>query len=561
MDPMIMFLGSFWRPCQAQAVFDTLPSASQHQPAHSRRQLPLDKTLFIPKRSGTAAQALSLRGSWARNPPATGLGELSGRRWRAEGICLLLCSLLLPALFLSGILCVCLVVLLWGIRLWIQRKKQLSSVGGDGKRPLLVAFFHPYCNAGGGGERVLWCAIRTLQKKYRNVTCVVYTGDRDATGEEIVEGAFRRFNIKLIHPVKFVFLEKRFLVEASLYPHFTLLGQSLGSVFLGWEALLKCVPDIYIDSMGYAFTIPLFKYLGGCRVGCYVHYPTISTDMLSVVRNQDTRFNNAAFITSSPLFSKFKLVYYYFFAFMYGLVGSCSDVVMVNSSWTLNHILSLWRAGACTSVVYPPCDVQTFLDIPLEVEKSTSEYSIVSVSQFRPEKDHPLQIRAFAKLLKERVGPQPSLKLILIGGCRNQQDEERVNNLKCLCEELGVSDDVVFRINIPFEELKRRLAEATIGLHTMWNEHFGIGVVECMAAGTVILAHNSGGPKLDIVVPHEGHVTGFLAEDEDSYAETMAYIFSLSPEKRLEIRENARRSVHRFSLQHFEDTLICGAII
>lgn len=277
-------------------------------------------------------------------------------------------------------------------------------------------------------------------------------------------------------------------MEASLYPYFTLLGQSLGSVFLGWEALLKCVPDIYIDSMGYAFTIPLFKYLGGCRVGCYVHYPTISTDMLSVVRNQDTRFNNAAFITSSPLFSKFKLVYYYFFAFMYGLVGSCSDVVMVNSSWTLNHILSLWRAGACTSVVYPPCDVQTFLDIPLEVEKSTSEYSIVSVSQFRPEKDHPLQIRAFAKLLKERVGQQPSLKLILIGGCRNQQDEARVNNLKRLCEELGVSDDVMFRINIPFEELKRHLAEATIGLHTMWNEHFGIGqyiscVFSCLSLG------------------------------------------------------------------------------
>lgn len=77
----------------------------------------------------------------------------------------LLCSLFLPALFLSGILCICLVVLLCGVRLWIQRKKQLSSAGRDGKQPLLVAFFHPYCNAGGGGERVLWCAIRTLQKK------------------------------------------------------------------------------------------------------------------------------------------------------------------------------------------------------------------------------------------------------------------------------------------------------------------------------------------------------------------------------------------------------------
>lgn len=28
-----------------------------------------------------------------------------------------------------------------------------------------IGIFHPYCNAGGGGERVLWCAIRALQKQ------------------------------------------------------------------------------------------------------------------------------------------------------------------------------------------------------------------------------------------------------------------------------------------------------------------------------------------------------------------------------------------------------------
>jgi alpha-1,2-mannosyltransferase len=82
------------------------------------------------------------------------------------------------------------------------------------------------------------------------------------------------------------------------------------------------------------------------------------------------------------------------------------------------------------------------------------------------------------------------------------------------------------------------------------------GVVECMAAGTIILAHNSGGPKLDIVVPHEGDITGFLAESEDSYAETMAYILSLSAEKRLQIRKNARASVSRFSDQEFEVTFL-----
>lgn len=77
-----------------------------------------------------------------------------------------------------------------------------------------------------------------------------------------------------------------------------------------------------------------------------------------------------------------------------------------------------------------------------------------------------------------------------------------------------------------------------------------------MAAGTIILAHNSGGPKLDIVVPYDGNTTGFLAENEDSYAETMEHIFSLSPTKRIEIRRNARQSVRRFAEQEFEEAFL-----
>lgn len=78
------------------------------------------------------------------------------------------------------------------------------------------------------------------------------------------------------------------------------------------------------------------------------------------------------------------------------------------------------------------------------------------------------------------------------------------------------------------------------------------GVVECMAAGTIVLAHKSGGPKLDIVVPYEGGQTGFLADSEDSYAAAMETILALSPSARLDIRRNARRSVERFSDQEFE---------
>jgi alpha-1,2-mannosyltransferase len=34
---------------------------------------------------------------------------------------------------------------------------------------------------------------------------------------------------------------------------------------------------------------------------------------------------------------------------------------------------------------------------------------------------------------------------------------------------------------MPYADLKDMLGVATAGLHTMWNEHFGIGVVEMMA--------------------------------------------------------------------------------
>jgi hypothetical protein len=41
-------------------------------------------------------------------------------------------------------------------------------------------------NAGGGGERVLWAAIRATQKRWPNAKCVVYTGDHDVGKHDIL---------------------------------------------------------------------------------------------------------------------------------------------------------------------------------------------------------------------------------------------------------------------------------------------------------------------------------------------------------------------------------------
>ncbi|KAK8747506.1 hypothetical protein OTU49_016424 [Cherax quadricarinatus] len=471
--------------------------------------------------------------------------SLSVRVW-SLGVMIILQLLVI----LAGLLCLC----------WFLLKLCMHTLRKGEPGYLHVAFFHPYCNAGGGGERVLWCAIRSLQRKYQNVKCYVYTGDTDVTSQQILQKARQRFNVILPQPVEFIFLQSRTLVEAKHYPFVTLMMQSIGSIILAGEALSKFRPDIYIDSMGYAFTYPVFRYIGGCVVGCYTHYPTISTDMLEQVANRVEAHNNRRFISSNIVFSTLKLGYYHLFALMYALVGHCAHLVMVNSSWTHGHITALWGQSRQTHIVYPPCDTQHFKSLPKIPDSEKKLKSIISIGQFRPEKDHSLQLKAFQRLceildsdIKEVV------QLVLIGSCRNNEDYQRVENLKTLASTLGINDKVVWKLDASFPELLEYVQNGTVGLHTMWCEHFGICIVECMAGGLIMVAHDSGGPKMDIVVEFDGQRTGYRATDPESYAQAIKTILESTDEDRNSIRISARNSVDRFSDEQFETSFLCAS--
>ncbi|RKP35638.1 glycosyltransferase family 4 protein [Dimargaris cristalligena] len=432
--------------------------------------------------------------------------------------------------------------------------------------PTLVGFFHPYCNAGGGGERVLWTALEAMQNRYPHFRFVVYTGDTQCTKHGILERVAAHFDISLDESrIEFIFLNRRYLVADDYYRRCTLVAQSAGSVGLGWEALQQVVPDVFIDTMGYAFTYPLVKWLTGVPVIAYVHYPTISTDMMQRLPVQAGTGPGGVLATFHSLRTRglahAKLIYYRLFAHLYGWAGSYADVVMVNSTWTHNHIASIWPAAPSPHTVCPPCDIQAFQDFSLTGRQRV----IISVAQFRPEKNHVLQITAFALYRRTYPDAAEDTRLILLGSSRNQGDEDRINALRRLANELGIADSVHFVINASFPELKDHLARASIGIHTMREEHFGIGIVEYMAAGLLSIAHCSGGPKLDIIQPypvvstkpaHLLFTSGFLATTEQEYAECLHYCLDvLTDEQRLSIRQEARRSAHdRFSQTKFCDS-------
>mmetsp|Transcript_5288 Transcript_5288/g.8606 ORF Transcript_5288/g.8606 Transcript_5288/m.8606 type:complete len:423 (+) Transcript_5288:929-2197(+) len=319
--------------------------------------------------------------------------------------------------------------------------------------------------------------------------------------------------------------------------------------------------------------------------------------MLNRVREQRPSYNNAAGIASSVAVSRVKLLYYRLFAYAYGWAGRHAQLSMVNSTWTLNHIAQLWgfsvnRSSMCdrkirnsgvlnstgTSklcLVYPPClrridddgeeddeedeeedddDDDQLTEAAKRLRRKylhcydtranayTGERLILSVGQFRPEKDHSLQLRAMKCLLElgaNDSGKQryQNVKLVILGSTRHADDEALLNRLRSEAEQLGVEKHVAFVANGSYAELQDYMQRAWVGLHTMWNEHFGISVVEMLAAGLVTVAHNSGGPRMDIITsppppssasaPSPSSLTDKYIDTSNKAASESARVFSV----------------------------------
>lgn len=341
--------------------------------------------------------------------------------------------------------------------------------------------------------------------------------------------------------ISFTYLKTRFLLNPKLYPYATMLFQSLATILVALEGVIYKTPDIYIDTTGAAFSYPIVWLYSRCYIISYVHYPIISTDMLQLVRSQRPTYNNGSGIATSTTVSTLKLIYYQCIAYMYSYVGCYSRLTMVNSSWTLGHIQQLWGFPTATSTsdsssitnsvsigdegvydssssississsggakrklvrVYPPCSITHLLSLPLSPplhnapqnydlssNSSTTPSSrssgrkryILSIGQFRPEKDHLLQLRAFAFLLHSSSDNSSSsgssasgsgsiynciysdIRLVLIGSVRHADDAAIVHTLKQAAVEMRISDQVDFVVNAPYTVLLRYLGESSIG--------------------------------------------------------------------------------------------------
>lgn len=184
------------------------------------------------------------------------------------------------------------------------------------------------------------------------------------------------------------------------------------------------------------------------------------------------------------------------------------------------------RLGVKTQVVYPPVAIEKFYP-------GKKENLILSVGRFSrllQEKKHDILIASFKKLFKTNL---PNWRLTLVGGS-DVGGKSYVEELKSLCR--GYPIEVLE--NLPFRSLISLYARAKI----FWAasgfsvdekkypekvEHFGISVVEAMAAGAVPLIVKKGGFK-EIV---ENGRSGFFWESQNELEKKTVELATINLEK------------------------------
>eukprot|EP00028_Trichosphaerium_sp_Am-I-7-wt_P000179 CAMPEP_0168528578 /NCGR_PEP_ID=MMETSP0405-20121227/13341_1 /TAXON_ID=498012 /ORGANISM="Trichosphaerium sp, Strain Am-I-7 wt" /LENGTH=171 /DNA_ID=CAMNT_0008552027 /DNA_START=462 /DNA_END=977 /DNA_ORIENTATION=+ len=135
-----------------------------------------------------------------------------------------------------------------------------------------------------------------------------------------------------------------------------------------------------------------------------------------------------------------------------------------------------------------------------------------------------------------------NVKLAMIGGLRvnNSSDAVLLDSLRTMIKDKGLENNVEIMLNVTDTQKMACIGQASVAIHTMVDEHFGISPVELMAGGAVVVAHNSGGPKKDIVL--DG-VTGYLCKTADEYCQKVCTLLD-DPEMQAKMANKARSRAH-----------------
>jgi glycosyltransferase involved in cell wall biosynthesis len=176
--------------------------------------------------------------------------------------------------------------------------------------------------------------------------------------------------------------------------------------------------------------------------------------------------------------------------------------------------------------------VHNAVELPTAPPSTTHERYLIEVARITPDKGQHLAVE---------VARRTGRKLILAGKVERSGQGQRYFEEQI---EPFLGPTIEYYPNVAGSQKTRLISRAAAGIFPLqWSEPFGLAMVECMVAGTPVLALQSGStPELI-----EQGITGFLAEDLDELVRAANRIDEID---RTRCAEVARE---RFSPRHMAE--------
>ncbi|MCD6538374.1 glycosyltransferase [Candidatus Bathyarchaeota archaeon] len=213
-------------------------------------------------------------------------------------------------------------------------------------------------------------------------------------------------------------------------------------------------------------------------------------------------------------------------------------IILTNSTFSRDAIKRY--TGRDAIVVYPPVEIEAF---SFAAKSDERENIIVSCGRYTPEKNYEFILEVAEKLRDEPI------RFVVVGASSGKISKRYYMKLEKIRKAKGL-ENVEFLRDIDFSKLIALYSKSKIYLHAMRNEHFGISVVEAMAAGLVPVIHRSGGPWQDILRMRQG-VHGFSYTTASEAAEIIRELI-VDERKRRRIVANSMGYLEVFSEEEFK---------
>jgi glycosyltransferase involved in cell wall biosynthesis len=216
-----------------------------------------------------------------------------------------------------------------------------------------------------------------------------------------------------------------------------------------------------------------------------------------------------------------------------------NSTVITNSEYSRKAIFEAFDSDDIdeVQVLSPPVDVDTFRRVLLSSPTNKREDDIILVvSRIDKQKKIENAIR-LAKLLKQNnVGGG----MKIIGNIDYKYDLNYYLSLNQMVIDFDLEDYVTLETDVCLNNILSIMREAKVYFHPMIGEHFGISIVEAMAAGLVPIVPDVGGPTE--FVPKKYHFHTF-----EEAVKIISTAFNTAYNERVQISN----SVSKFSISNY----------